>query len=284
MHVWLDVMLASAVCLGGVKALSVAYNLVLLMKHGATLRRVLEQSAPTTVDLRASFGPHGPKFQPVERFLQAHAGRFGHSLLLLYSGPGAITWCAVWCLLSAGLAEPTISRGQAGQVSHVVSPQLLLAAGAATAAATLGLLLTSLFRRLILGRYEAYTSDVQIPKGLRLPGAADVGGNLAVYFIMLAYLVVIGYASLDAAVATADPHAFAVAGVARTGFEWLYFSAITTSTVGYGDIHAQSTAAQILTLVQVASGPLFLTWMIAVIVGDRQIDKAPRDSDEADGL
>jgi voltage-gated potassium channel len=58
------------------------------------------------------------------------------------------------------------------------------------------------------------------------------------------------------------------AGDAATGFhDYLYFSFVTLTTLGYGDITPVSAFAKSLTIVIAISGQLYLTILIAMLVG-----------------
>ena len=65
-----------------------------------------------------------------------------------------------------------------------------------------------------------------------------------------------------------DTGAINFAGNTAAGFhDYLYFSFVTLTTLGYGDIIPVSTFAKSLTIVIVISGQLYLTILIAMLVG-----------------
>ena len=67
-----------------------------------------------------------------------------------------------------------------------------------------------------------------------------------------------------------DPDAFAIAGETTyrltSSFEYLYFSFITLTTVGYGDINAMAPAAKSAALLEALTGQLFPAILIARLV------------------
>ena len=65
-----------------------------------------------------------------------------------------------------------------------------------------------------------------------------------------------------------DTGAINFAGKATAGFhDYLYFSFVTLTTLGYGDITPVSAFAKSLTIVIAISGQLYLTILIAMLVG-----------------
>jgi voltage-gated potassium channel len=93
-------------------------------------------------------------------------------------------------------------------------------------------------------------------------------------YLMLAVFWAEIYVLIDAWI----PHSFAVhadpvAGVAATGvlgkgiFTSLYFSLVTMTTLGYGDIVPLTAPAQSLASLQAVVGQLYLTVLVARLVG-----------------
>ena len=65
-----------------------------------------------------------------------------------------------------------------------------------------------------------------------------------------------------------DTGAINFSGDAAAGFhDYLYFSFVTLTTLGYGDITPVSVFAKSLTIVIAISGQLYLTILIAMLVG-----------------
>ena len=95
-----------------------------------------------------------------------------------------------------------------------------------------------------------------------------------------AYLLVgVTFALAYAALSAQDPNAFTMGGVPGiTGFEVsIYYSFVTLTTLGYGDILPVSHAARTLAIFESICGVLYLGMIIARMVGMYQ---APSTSDE----
>ena len=58
------------------------------------------------------------------------------------------------------------------------------------------------------------------------------------------------------------------------GFDGLYFSIVTLSTLGYGDISPVAKAARMLAAMEALSGPLYLAVLIARLVAIRAVPKS----------
>ena len=92
--------------------------------------------------------------------------------------------------------------------------------------------------------------------------AEKVYGGVCVYLILG-----IQCAILLAALAAQDPSALSVPlESGRPMTQMLYFSFVTMTTLGYGDISAYSTAARVLASVQALLGQLYLTVLVARLV------------------
>ncbi len=55
--------------------------------------------------------------------------------------------------------------------------------------------------------------------------------------------------------------------IVNSGADFLFFSYVTLTTVGYGDIHAVTDQARSLASLEALSGQLYLTIMVARLVG-----------------
>lgn len=89
-----------------------------------------------------------------------------------------------------------------------------------------------------------------------------IQGAIAVYLLMgIAWAH--GYQLLDAH----DPHAFVVQ-IAKpsTVSEWLYFSFVTLTTVGFGDIVPATRVSRVLSIGEALTGQLYLAVMLARLV------------------
>jgi Ion channel len=193
---------------------------------------------------------------PVDRLLArlvpAHS-RVGTGLLALYTTPSVVTFAAIG----------VFAFGRSGDAS------LRLAVASAVALCVMLALVIAVLRRLVLGEYDAETSDVQLPAFTKNWAASrDDGANNTVYFLVLLYLSTVGFAALYFALALGSTNALAHFGVPSVSSS-LYFSVITLATVGYGDVHATSTAAKWIVMAQISTGPLLLSWLLAVFLTSR---------------
>ena len=156
---------------------------------------------------------------------------------------------------------------------------LILAVGCASALYTALHLVIAVLRRLAFGRQDSRTPDVSVPRVHFLSHWAvysDQGSNVAVYFLVLVYLAVVGFATLYSSISSVHPTAFS-SSVETFGLTWLYFSLTTIATIGFGDVHARSVGAQLAVMAQVATGPLLLSWLVAVLLspGDSSGNTSP---------
>jgi hypothetical protein len=154
---------------------------------------------------------------------------------------------------------------------------LTYALGASIATCAMFVLGTAVLRRLVLGDDDWKTSDVQVPKVKlvsRWAAAREPGANKSVYFLLMAYLSVLGFAALYLALGAGS--GFAGTGDGTTWVTWLYFSFATLATVGYGDVHPTSDVAKIAVSCQIASGPLLLSWLLAAFLSSESADRDGR--------
>jgi hypothetical protein len=198
------------------------------------------------------------RLNPIDRRLEMIAG--GNSLwekLLrtAFTAPMIITGAS---LLQLGL----------GSGDHL---SLTLALGISIALCSMLVLVTAVLRRLIFGAYDWETSDVKVPTKFLSEWAVarDSGANNSLYFLILVYLSVLGFAALYLAIGAAQPSAFMQDGQSPSSLTWLYFSITTLATVGYGDIHPLSNAAKIAVTCQITTGPLLLSWLLSVFLSTR---------------
>ncbi len=98
--------------------------------------------------------------------------------------------------------------------------------------------------------------------------ADTILGGISVYLLM-----VLAFTLLHLLVATLQPGAYQVASAGPSRFDVedfalaLYFSFVTLTTLGYGDITPLSRVAQMLTGVEAMTGQLFVAILIARLVG-----------------
>jgi hypothetical protein len=147
--------------------------------------------------------------------------------------------------------------------------QLTCALGVTIALCSTFVLATAVLRRLVLGSQEWKTSDVQVPSAGWLSSWSAVreqGANSSVYFLVVVYLSVIGFAALYLGIAAVDPSSFAYGEGEASRITWVYFSFATLATVGYGDVAPLSDAAKVAVSCEIASGPLLLSWLLATFL------------------
>lgn len=142
---------------------------------------------------------------------------------------------------------------------------------------------TALWLRLVLGSYDTFFSDIQVPSRFKGFGiAADRANTLAVYFLVLLGTLLVGFAGAYAAFSAVHPEAFAATTRGGGGpILWLLQSAETLATVGQPGPSVGW--ARLVVLVQLATGPLLLTWLASAIVGGapNRDEEVPSRSDHA---
>ncbi len=263
------IVLVGATFLVGVKDFAYAWTLIVFLLKGGQF--VTELREGRGKDLRQDMPA---RLNPVDGLLkrlterQGAQTRVGRWIRSAYLAPTVIT-------------VATILEFGCGSGRH---PALSLVLGVATALCALFVVLTALLRRLILGPYDWQTSDVQIPKGTRRsPGESKQGclsdwaifsvpgANNTIYFLVMLYLSTIGFAALYFGLSSVDRHAFSQATNGSPLIAWLYFSVTIVATIGSG-ISAVSDAAKIAVLCQITTGPLLLSWLLAVFLGQGHLE------------
>jgi hypothetical protein len=173
----------------------------------------------------------------------------------------------------------TVSVGSATvfALAGATPSSLVLCLGIATGLNAVLHLVTAVVRRLILGHHDSRASDVQVATLTRNWAVArDPLGNLSLYFLLLVYLAIVGFAGLYRSIDAFDAHAFAYGHLALSAVTWIYLSITTIATVGFGDIHPLSVGAQIAVICQIATGPLLLSWLIAVFATQPRESRSDR--------
>lgn len=103
-----------------------------------------------------------------------------------------------------------------------------------------------------------------------------LSGGLCIYLlfgIAFAYLYTLleikapGSFTLPAAVQDIDLHKLNYENLAPILGTFVYFSFVTLSTLGYGDIHAETLPAQFLSLFEAVCGQIYLVVIVAGMVG-----------------
>jgi hypothetical protein len=174
-------------------------------------------------------------------------------------------------LAAAGLAVVDQGRYYPHGLTGLPAWLALILAVATATAATVHLL-TAVLRRLVLGADDSQAHDVR-PAGFAFSKdwavSVDEGSNLPLYFLGLVFLSVVAFAALYAGLDATSAHSFTTGDLAPSALNWLYFSMTTVATVGYGDVHAHSVVAQLSVIWQIATGPLLLSWLLAVFLTPR---------------
>ncbi len=99
-----------------------------------------------------------------------------------------------------------------------------------------------------------------------------IGGTVAVYLLFGIF-----FASLYAAMGAIDDQPFFTT-IANADFsDYLYFSYVTQTTVGFGDLVAGIDAGRAAAVVQALTGQLYLVTVIALVVSNFGRRREPRD-------
>lgn len=200
--------------------------------------------------------------------------------LLMRVAGGSSVWARLVRLSFTAPAVVVSGAVVAFACSHEDQPVLTLTLGIGLATCSALVVLTAVIRRMLFGADDWKTSDVQVPAGGLFGGwamAREKGANKSVYFLVIVYLSVLGFAALYLAIGVTEPSAFVGAGDGASRITWLYFSLTTLATVGYGDIHPESTGAMIAVSSQIAAGALLLSWLLAAFLSSPAVDEGASD-------
>jgi hypothetical protein len=156
-------------------------------------------------------------------------------------------------LIGLGLGIPAV----AGSIFNAATPD--------TPAINLG---PTIFAGLFLG-FLVYTILKDISAGSRISSEKIFGAVCA--YLLIGFL----FSSIYVFIALVDPEAFTYSEVLASTLEssprgqsvFSYFSFVTMSTLGYGDISPVSTAARSCAWIQAVVGQLYLAITIAALVG-----------------
>lgn len=247
------VILGLLLALVATKDFAYLWGIVHFVKHGGAYRMGMEKGqSPLEGDAPAAINPVDRVLRKAAAGLQYRHRGAARAILALFTTPAVVT------IASAVL----FAVGRTGNAD------LRLALGGAISLCALLALVVAVLRRLVLGEYDAKTSDVRLPRFTRKWAAAkDDGANNTVYFLVLIYLSTIGFASLYNALALDIPQSL---GHFHPGLtDAVYFSVTTVATLGSGNIASQSDAAKWIVMAQVSTGPLLLSWLLAVFLTSR---------------
>jgi hypothetical protein len=228
------------------KNLACTWGLINQMRDGGAIVQRLESGAANQAD----FDDYVSESNPIDRTLfRMRDGIARNALTKVFRS---------WFTVSVGTV--TIFA-----LADARPSWLVLGLGIATALNAVLHLVTAVVRRLILGHYDSRASDVQVATLTRNWAVArDPLGNLSFYFLVLVYLAIVGFAGLYCSLDAFDARAFDHGHLTLSAVTWIYLSVTTIATVGFGDVHPLSIGAQIAVICQITTGPLLLSWLIAV--------------------
>jgi uncharacterized membrane protein len=114
-------------------------------------------------------------------------------------------------------------------------------------------------------------------------GLETILGAICVYV-----LIGIAFAGIYAGVNDAEPTGFFAQQVVPTNVDFLYFSFVTITTVGFGDLTAGTSTGRVLVTFEALIGQIFLVTLVARLVGMygvtvvRRPSREPDDDDDPD--
>ena len=179
--------------------------------------------------------------------------------------PGIVSICVLGLSRPTRLAKPLIALGfllPAAEAWVLLQPSLISSLAAAIIGAfCFPLLIGALLRQVFA------------------PGSitwARIEGAIAVYLLMA-----VGFATLYATVEIMSPQSFF--GVRPTigddfGSSFLYYSLVTQTTVGFGDISPVHPAARSLTTLQAICGQFYIAILVSRLVSLELVDRERRQA------
>lgn len=111
----------------------------------------------------------------------------------------------------------------------------------------------------------------------------DLMSGAAVVYLLLAIMWAFVYRGID----TIQPGSFFISehDNIEQGFPYMYFSIVTITTLGYGDIHPVSYASRTAASLQALIGQIYLVFTVARLVGihtSQSLEKKKRSYDQGD--
>lgn len=100
---------------------------------------------------------------------------------------------------------------------------------------------------------------------------ATILGALCVYL-----LIGLLFASVYTTVSAVSPDSFFAQQADPSAIDFLYFSFVTLSTVGYGDLTAAGNLGRMLAVTEALLGQLYLVTVVALIIGNVGRERSPR--------
>lgn len=133
--------------------------------------------------------------------------------------------------------------------------------------------LSAIIQRLYYGWFDFYKREWRIDPVARYTLRAHQIGSVQALRVQVAYLIgilyvtIAGFGAIYYVLFKLCPKLFHVSSQGYPLLQMVYFSAVTLATVGYGDIHPQEWLSEALVLLQITTGPLFLTLLILTLGG-----------------
>jgi uncharacterized membrane protein len=103
-------------------------------------------------------------------------------------------------------------------------------------------------------------------------GLETILGSICVYV-----LIGIAFAGIYGAVNEAEPTGFFAQKIEPTNVDFLYFSFVTITTVGYGDLTAGTSTGRVLVTFEAVIGQIFLVTLVARLVSLYGMKRPARD-------
>ena len=101
-------------------------------------------------------------------------------------------------------------------------------------------------------------------------------GAICIYVLMA-----IAFAGLYGWVNEVEPTGFFAQKIVPQNVDFLYFSFVTITTVGYGDLTAGTSTGRVIVTFEALIGQIFLVTLVARLVGMYGVRRAPAASDDA---
>jgi hypothetical protein len=132
-----------------------------------------------------------------------------------------------------------------------------------------------------MGSYDVHNAGLQpYARRYRKWAAREVEADrnsILLYFLAIFFVVSSTYAlcynilyTLQSEKFHASFMAFNMTNPDPNFLTWLYYSATTAATVGYGDIYPVNHWAQLVVIAQILSGPVLITWLLATVLTEQR--------------
>jgi hypothetical protein len=106
-------------------------------------------------------------------------------------------------------------------------------------------------------------------------GIETILGSICVYV-----LIAIAFAGIYGAINEAEPTGFFAQKIEPNNVDFLYFSFVTLTTVGYGDLSPGTSTGQVAVTFEAVAGQIFLVTLVARLVSLYGTQRRPRDGPE----